>query len=298
MDWLLFAIAGYFFYALTNIISKVMVTNHIRDIYVYTFIASLFGLIPLILIPVFGFTVPGVSYIIIALISGMLWLYSLVPYFKALKIDEVSRVIPIWRFNPFFVLMISFVLLGEVLGPYDLLAFFLLMGGGILVSMKRVGDGFHISRAFYLTVFSAFMLGASHAVSKLVYNNVPYIEGFVLIRLGSVIAGITILLLPGCARKLAGTWKGIGSNVKLSLLLLATIQFTAIAIINYAITRGPVSLVTAAGGFQSLFVLILASLLSFKLPHLLTEEVRSGVIVQKVFAIVLLVFGSAIVILS
>jgi uncharacterized membrane protein len=277
MEWLLFALAGYFFYALTNIISKVIVTKRIKDIYVYSFMASLFGLIPLLLVPFFGFTLPGVTHIIASLIAGALWLYALVPYYKALQVEEVSRVIPVWRLNPLFTLMFAFLLVGEVLG--------------------RNGGTFRLSRAFCLMLLSTLLFAVSHAISKFVYVSVPYIDGFILIRLGSVLAGTAFLFLPGRMRSISRTWGGMGSSVKCALLAYAALQFLALASINFAFTGGPVSLVVSFGGFQSLFVLVLASLVSFRLPGLLKEELGKGAMLQKAVAILMLFLGSALVLL-
>ncbi len=297
MEWLLFAMTGYFFYALTNIISKTVVTKHIRNIFIYTVIVSFFGLIPLCLIPFYGLTVPELPQLIISLVAGMLWIYALLPFYKALQIEEMSRVVPIWRFVPFFVLIFSFIFIGERLFPYDIAAFALLFLGGILISVKKLKENLTISKAFYWMLLSAFLFGITHTMEKYVFMNQSYLDGFILIRLGGFLAGVSILVLTGQRGDFFNSWRTINTKIKYAILGYGFLQFVGIAFINFAMSLGPVSLVTATGGFQTFFVLILAIILSHKLPHILKEEISKGIISQKIIAILLLILGAGIIII-
>jgi len=71
---------------------------------------------------------------------------STLPYFKALTVEEVSRVIPLLQLTPVFVLILSSFFLRETLKPEDYVAFGLLVLGGILFAI-RLGKGIRISLA-------------------------------------------------------------------------------------------------------------------------------------------------------
>ena len=171
MEWLIFAILAYLLWTSCNLISKVLLTKHIKNIFVYAIFMGFIGLLPLLLIPFKGLTIPNIWLLILSLVTGMLYIYALMPYFKALSIEEVSRVIPLWRFKPLFVLTFSFVFIGERLGFYELIAFFLLLFGGFLISVKKIKDSFKISKAFYFMLFSSFLFGIYHTLTKFVYLN-------------------------------------------------------------------------------------------------------------------------------
>jgi uncharacterized membrane protein len=297
MEWLLFALVGYFFYALTNIISKNVVTKHISNIILYAFFVAMTGLIPLVLIPIYGLIIPDISILVISFIAGMLWVYALLPFYKALQNEEVSRLIPIWRFGPFFVLIFSFVLISEVLLPMDFLAFVLLLAGGILISMRKVSATFRLSKGFYLMLLSSIMFSLAHTITKFVYLNMAYTDGFVITRIGSVIAGLTLLCFIS-RKSFIESFRGLSNKVKFSLASYALFQFAGLALVNLAMSMGPVSLVTSVGGFQTLAVLIIAAIISIKFPYILREELDKRTVLQKIIAIILLLVGSSIIILS
>ena len=59
----------------------------------------------------------------------------------------------------------------------------------------------------------------------------------------------------------------------------------------YALKLAPVSSVTVVGSVQSVFVLAMAAVLSFKFPKILKEELNKKVILQKSIAMILMVIG-------
>jgi len=75
--------------------------------------------------------------------------------------------------------------------------------------------------------------------------------------------------------------------------LIVGMFFTAGASLTglWAITTGPISLVSVFRGFQSVFVLIYALFLSIWLPKILKEEVSKGVLGVKFVAIILMMIG-------
>lgn len=77
------------------------------------------------------------------------------------------------------------------------------------------------------------------------------------------------------------------------LLLILGMFFIAGATLSglWAITTGPISLVSVFRGFQSVFVLIYAAFLSIWLPRILKEEVSKSVLGIKFAAIFLMMIG-------
>ena len=62
------------------------------------------------------------------------WHYGCYFYIKAVTIEEITRVIPLFRFMPLFVIIISYFYLSEKLPSLFLLAFVLIFIGSILIS--------------------------------------------------------------------------------------------------------------------------------------------------------------------
>jgi len=57
-------------------------------------------------------------------------------YFKAIKIEEISRVVPLLSFSPLFVLIFDAIFLGEVFTSLQYLEIFSLVVGVFLISVK------------------------------------------------------------------------------------------------------------------------------------------------------------------
>ncbi len=278
-------------------ISKVLLTKHIKNIFVYAIFMGFIGLLPLLLIPFKGLLIPNIWLLILSLVTGMLYIYALMPYFKALSIEEVSRVIPLWRFKPLFVLIFSFIFIGERLCFYEIIVFFLLLFGGFLISVKKIKDSFKISKAFYFMLFSSFLFGIYHTLTKFVYLNQPYYDGFILIRLGSFFGALSILLIKKYRIGLIETFSSISNKVRGTIIIYGILNLIGLAFFNFAVSIASVSLVSASAGIQSIFVLFSASILSVKFPQLLKEEINKKILFQKLIAIILIILGSGIIIL-
>ena len=115
MEWLIFVILACLFWTSCNLIGKVLLTKYVKNIFVYAIFIGFVGLLPLLLIPFKSLAIPNTPLLVVSIITGMLYIYALMPYFKALSIEEVSRVIPLWRFTPLFVLIFSVGFIGEKL---------------------------------------------------------------------------------------------------------------------------------------------------------------------------------------
>ena len=76
-------------------------------------------------------------------------------------------------------------------------------------------------------------------------------------------------------------------------LLIIGMIFIAVASLSglWALTTGPVSLVSVLRGFQSVFVLIYAIVLSVWLPRILKEEIGKGILTLKIASITLMLIG-------
>jgi len=297
MDWLIFAILSYLFWAFCNITSKVLLTNYVKNIFVYTIFIGFAGLLPLLLIPFKNLTIPNTQLLIITLITGMLYIYALMPYLKALSVEEVSRVIPLWRFTPLFVLIFSIGFVGEQLSFFEIIAFFLFLLGGFLISVQKLKETFKISKAFYFILFSSFLFGIYHTLTKFVYLNQSYYDGFILIRIGSFISALSILLIKKYRISLIDTFSFISNKTKGAILFYEILNLIGLAFFNFAVSIGSVSLVSASAGIQSIFVLLLASILSLKFPQILKEEISTKILLQKLIAIILIIVGAGMIVL-
>lgn len=297
MSSYLFAILGYFLNAAVSITDKFLVgRRQIVNPLVYSFYVGILSIFAFALSP-FGLHWPGLSQLLIALIAGVFFLISLLSLFHALNINEASRIFTmIGGLTPILVFILSFFFLGERLNLSQISAFFFLVAGGVLISLKGE-DKYRKFIGGTVFIFLAILAGAlSLVLMKYVYLRQNFISGFIWTRLGSFILAL-MFLIPGKWRK---SILQAGSQTKggLGLLLISNKALAGIAafMISFAISLGSVSIINAMQGVQYAFLLILAIILSRKFPQILAERISGWILLQKILAILLI--GGGLVILA
>ena len=145
-----------------------------------------------------------------------------------------------------------------------------------------------------VAILAAFLLAGSFVLTKFIYTYQPFINGFIWIRFGGVLAACLIFLWPNNRQVILERTKSL--KIKTISLFLSNKVLASIAFIllNYAIYLGSVTLVNALQGVQYIFLLIIAIILSKKFPQILREQISRGIITQKVIAILLIGLGLGI----
>ena len=125
MSWILFSILAALTWAVVNTVDKYILTKWVRNPIVPVMILGVVGLIASILVYIFhGFYYLSIQNIVLALIVGVLFVLICFFYFKAVKLEEVSRVIPLFYLSPLFVLIFAAISLGEIFTPIKYLGIF------------------------------------------------------------------------------------------------------------------------------------------------------------------------------
>jgi len=302
MSWLLIVIIAHFFYAGVFIIDRYLLKKGFPNPLSYAFYVGILSVFVLALAP-FGFFVPTTKQIAISLITGIVWLLAIIIFYTALQKGEASRVVPtVGGLIPFFTLVLSFIFLGERLSLKQLIAFCLLVGGGVLLSLLVSQTKiFSNNRKIYLTRAFIFALGAAlvfavyFVMTKSVFLRQGFINGLIWIRLGAALGALFLLISPFFRQLIFK--KGEPIKVKSFGLFLSARGLGVVAglLIYWAIFLGSVTLVNALQGVQYLFLLVLAFFLFKKIPSL-KEQFDRKVLIQKIFAIALICAGLVILI--
>jgi len=299
MTWLLVALAAYFLISLNLTLDKVILRNSIPHPVVYCFYMGLLSIFGLVFLP-FGTLSFDWNNILTGLVVGAVFLGALFVMYKAIFAHEASRVGPIiGAVTPIFVSLLSFLFLQERLGWQELLAFALLVAGGILISVDLNGIDKSQKRRSALrilgiSILSALIFGVYYVLLKHVYNQGTFVSGFCWTRFGSFLATF-LFLIPAANRRLIfrGT-KTLQLNSGVLVLFNKTLSGIAFALLNYAIALGSVTLVNAMQGLQYVFLLIVVAFLSKKFPRILSEQIHKKALTQKIIAIFIIAAGLAL----
>jgi len=320
MSWFLVALIAYFLNAVAMTVDKTLLKKEggFGNPIVYTFNIAALGSAILILVIPFVFFIPSLSVILVSLAAGVVWVIGLVLMFKALAKDEATRVTSaIGGLTPIFVIVLAIYLLAEKFSGNQALGCFLLIAGAFLMSLdfqehgaaswlkKKLGLARdlalpHIRKALLLALPAAIFFGLSDVLTKIVFNNTSFWNGFVWVRIGSFLAVLALLFSAKNRRDVAESFRKSSQGKKqsaeqkrvgLRFLFGQACGGVSALLKGYAISLGSVALINAIAGVQYAIVFLLVVILTKTAPKLLKEKLTREVVIQKVLAIVIIAAG-------
>jgi drug/metabolite transporter (DMT)-like permease len=295
MTWFLAAISGYFFLALASVFDKFLLRQRATtNPLVYVFFISLLSVFTFVLAP-FGLHWPGQAQFWLAIFAGIIFFLGVYFSFKSLDDNDASCVLPIIGGSvPVFVLFFSAVFLGEFLGFKQIIAFILLVFGGVLISFKKGHKGI-LALKDLGSIFLAILFNSAYMVlAKYLFESQGFISGFIWTRLGMIIAALAILFWPTWRRLILRSSHQATAGLNFMLIGNKVMAGVGSVLVNWAISLGSVSLINALRGLEYAFLLLVVILLSKRYPHLLEEKLNATIIFQKGIAVLLMAAGLAV----
>jgi len=274
--WIFFSVLAVLFFSLVGIIDKYVLTKWVKQPIILVMVMSAFGLISAIVIYfIHGFSYLSSFNIFLAIIGGTLTFLSVFFYFKALKIEEVSRVIPLLHLSPLF---ISLFYLGIIL----------LVFGAIFISSRNPLK-LSFGKAFPLMLLSAISISVNSLLTKYLLGFTDYWTVFSYMRIGGgiLLIPITYIYLPSLISITKKHGRKFIAIVSISEVLIIFAMFFA----TIAASIGYITLVSAVLAIEPFLVLLFAVILSIFYPSIIKEEIKKSVILVKISAIIMMFSG-------
>lgn len=238
---------------------------------------------------------PGLSFANYALsfAAAFFYLLGFLFYFRAVKIEEVSRVVPLFYLLPFFVLFTSAVFLQEELSFVKYIGIGFLVLGAIMINQKGAFS-LRFNRAFCFMILSAASISLNAVLTKYLLNFSDYWTVFAYTRgifIFLCVAPVLYLRYSDVKNILGeggmGVIVAISGSISLNLIggILSTI----------ATALGSVTLANALFSFQPLFVFIFALFISKYYPKIFQENLDRRAIILKFVSIILIAAGAILI---
>lgn len=299
MSWLLVTISFYFILAVVFLVDKYLLTGPVPNPKVYAFYVGTLGIISLVLIPFVNFIIPTLPQIILSLLAGLVFIFALFWFYRALSFFEASRVVPaVSGLVPLFTFGLVFVFsLGkETLSFSGIVAFILLVLGSFLMVVEK--EKFINLKSLKISAFCAFLLSLSFVLSKYVYLDVPFWSGFIWIRIGGFLMALCFFLFTKEVKEEIFHKKVSFEKKIMGVFIINQAAGGGASILqNWAIALSPlayVAIINALQGTQYIFLLVLTIFLSLKFPRILKEQISGKIIFQKILAILIIGAGLAL----
>lgn len=291
-NWVYFILTAQLLWALTSLIDKIVISKgHIRNPLVFIVFNGLMNILAIFVLPLVDFEPLSMSDFLIAMISGVFFVAGIVFYYKAVKHDEISRIIILFQFLPVFVLLLSFLFLGQMLGKNELIGFLFLVSAGVIVSYKKANRAFRLSKAFYFMAVGAFLIAIGYVTQEYVFSITNFWNAFFWLRV-SMFSALCVLLIPSIRRDFINTMEKMPNKIRALVGFKMFTDFSAFLFLGFALLNGPVALISALGNsIEPLFIFTITLVTSLYLPNIIKEDIDKKSIMTKLLALALIIIG-------
>lgn len=298
---IIFALIGYGFQAIDSVLNKFILEKTTVKPMLFLFYSTITALPVFLLLPFGTERLIGVMDYGVALCSGLMFAAALAAMYTAIQESEISHVGPLLgAVIPFFVLILSYFFLGEVIVTQVLIGIGVLILGSLIIAFEksRLHQGFH--RGIFWGVLAGFFFAVSHVSAKYTYDMHGFLTGFVYTRGFSGLVGIALLALPSIRKNIFTTEKSSLPAKSLGQTSIVVVEkvvgFFGVVLLQYATAIGSVTIVNALAGAQFALLIGLVALLSKIRPALFKEEYQGREIIQEVIGVVVIALGLILII--
>lgn len=280
-------------FAVNNYIDKILLSKFTINPTVVAVYSGFFTVLAGFIVLFFtGFFPADTETVAILLASGFFTALYLLPYCKGLSLDETSSIVPLFQLTPVFVLILSFLLLGEKLALKQYLGSFVIIFAGFLILAEKPSKNiFKLRPAFWYIVLSCFMFALAQVLYKFGVQEIPFWHTLPYESFGIAIGVIAILLFPKNIQLFKKETKRFTKNVYTSMAINEFIYVMSRYTGYFAISLISVSIVSVLSGFQSVFALIYGVALTLLLPKIIKEGISKKTLGIKIFSIVIMFLG-------
>jgi len=300
--WFFIALLGYLFLAIVFILDKVVVSqSHVKPV-VYTLYSTIFMFGALFALPFFGWGLLSGMDWYWAVISGVAFGLALWTFYKAVQNGEVSHIGP---FNgaviTVFLYIIGYYFLAESLNPLQVGGIVVLVLASLLLSFEksRKHSGFHVG--FLWAIVSALLFAISHASAKYLYGIYSFEIAFIWTRATTGLVGLFVLFFPAVRKtfkRKKNTKKTYAGRHAVGLVITDKILgVLSVICIQYAMFIGSPTLVQALSGMQFVLMFVFIYILTKVLPRVFKEYFTRRELKMEFVAILLVLLGSALLVL-
>ncbi len=312
--WLTIILLAYLFFSLSSLGDKLILTGFKKDDLIrtkaptpqlnpklYIFYMGMLNILVIFLIPFIRFSFPSIMAIAWSMLTALVSILAIYFLFIAVEKFEVSRVVPtIGALQPIFILVLTWIFWGfQAITRVNFLAFILLLLGTLAISIEKTS---RVTKEYLIiTVFSSLLFSLAYVFSKLVFLSQPFLQGLVWISLFNFLLSL-ILLLDKDLRKQVFTKKSDFTQKNKSLFFFTQSAGAIASILQaFAISLVPIShlaIINSLRGVQYIFLFIITLFFSVLFPKVLKEEISKKAIIQKVFSMLVIIVGLALLVIS
>ena len=289
--WFFYVLCSVVVWGFSAILDKIILTKHLSSfsyfvVFTPPILAAIAGI--LLFIPVSFDPVPFYS----AFFAGPLAVLGYYFYAFAMKREEASRVATLSSSYPAFVAVLAAILIGEIFSLKTYVGMAIMILGATLISYKRGTLKKLIPLAIIIMIITAnFLYAAEHTISKISMGYYSFWQFFVIYLIGRTFMILPSLAIPGFRKTFVGEIKNLKRKIAFLALFSSVIWLLGMITFFYAVSLGPVTLVSTISIASPLVTLLFVVFMSKFWPRTLKEEIGRTAFSLKLVSILLIIFG-------
>lgn len=282
-----------FINSIINYFDKFLVSNQNINPTALTIYNGLFAFLSGFIIFLFtGYHFVEFNVALLLFLSGFFSVFMVLLYYKALSLDEASRVGPLFQFAPVMVIILSYFFLDEVFSFKQYAGCFMIIIAGFLLSVRKLKPGlFKINKAFWYMFAASLLLASVFIFFKIGLGKIGFWMTIPYEGLGNGIGALIITFYGKNFALLKSETKKIPKKIFAYLTLSEALYRVSRYTLYFALIMIPASIVSVLQGFQSFFLVIEGIILSLWFPNILKEVVSKQTISLKILAVVCIFAG-------
>lgn len=293
MNWLFFALLAPAVYAVVVFVDKYILEKEVTDysgMPIYSaVIAAVFGILIWIIT---GFPSLSLRDSILIILTGILTVFGLATYFKALSTDEASKITILFQMTPVLTLIMAYFLIGDKISLQQFFGFTLILVSTIGISVSQNLKKFHLSNIFFLILLTDFMWALAYVLFKFVIETNSFIKVISYEGLGMGVGGFILYhFFPSIRRAFDKTNKKVRRRVLYFIAINEGIFLVSRLLTYLAISKGPVALVGVVGGTQVIFAIVYGFALTKIAPKIFQENITKKGLYKKIAMAALVLVG-------
>jgi len=298
VDWIAPALASPVLFSFITLVDKRVLTGFNIGIRSFNlFVGTSQGLFSLAIMLINPLPPVAVTVILGGLGVGLLHGVALSLMFWVLSREDASRVVPVAQISPIIVAIVAGPLFGETVGPVQWVAVVLAVSGAVLVSVRLGGrgGGVRFRPVFGLLFVSAVLFAVSLLLTKATTQELGVFHTLAL-RGAGLFTAMSILFARPAAIAELGRFLANPRRGPWLVLAEGVLPFVGHILGITAISRGPVSLVSALMGTRPVCVFLGSLLGSRVAPQFIYESFERSDLVLKLSSSVMV--AAAIVLIA
>lgn len=302
MDWIVFALAAPFVWAIVNIVDKILVSDFIKSASAIVIIEGFVGLpVAFALVVYPGITFPPNEVIFLIFVSGgMLYAFNFL-YYRALEKTDATMVAIMLQTAPIFTVIWGVAFFAELFDIYTYVGVIVVILAGFLaindegkLGFPKIKGNTNFKVAIAYMLPGNFLLSLNYAIQKYSLDYTDANTVFSLARIGGFIFVVAFYFLKQNRTLINNVVVSGRKKEWTAFLTIEILNLLGIYLITMAYKTGPVSLVTPLTAVQPIFVAIIGLIFGLAL-YGNRKALSSGLTLPRLMAILLMIVGIAII---